>query len=476
MSDYEVYLVTDESWVGKLSLKEQVEEAIAAGVTMVQFRDKTANDEVFIKKAREIQAVCKANNVPFIINDNVAACVSLEADGIHVGQSDMLLNDVKEKVGSSTIVGVSVASVEQALEAQMNGADYIGVGAIFPTQSKDDAQALNRQVLVDICDAVSIPVVAIGGINQANVNELVGTGIVGVAVISAILGQDNISQATLALRKTTGQLAKETPHREEIAKVLSIAGSDCSGGAGIQADMKTFMAHDCYGMSVITALTAQNTQGVYGIETCSDAFVKEQINAVYTDIRPQAVKIGMVASASLIQTIAKALEEHKGENIVVDPVMVATSGSKLLQDDAIEALKDFLLPLATVITPNLHEAELLAGMTIQTKDDMVAAAKIIANYSQGAILVKGGHSIHDADDLLYVEGRAYWIKGKRIDNDNTHGTGCTLSSAIASNLSRGRGVYESVVRSKKYITQALCAQLDLGEGSGPLDHGCNLIR
>ncbi|WP_432666687.1 bifunctional hydroxymethylpyrimidine kinase/phosphomethylpyrimidine kinase [Wukongibacter baidiensis] len=252
--------------------------------------------------------------------------------------------------------------------------------------------------------------------------------------------------------------------------VLTIAGSDCSGGAGIQADLKTFMAHGCYGMSVITALTAQNTTGVYGIEGCTTDFIKAQIDCVFTDIPPDSVKIGMVASAEIIETIVSGLEKYKPKHVVIDPVMVATSGSLLLEKTAVTALCTKLLPLATVITPNLYEAALLSDMDIETAEDMMVAAEKISQMVNGYVLIKGGHLEGHANDLLYVDGQYHWIEGHRVENPNTHGTGCTLSSAIASNLALGYSVEESVRCSKAFITGAIEDQMDLGKGRGPLNH------
>lgn len=251
---------------------------------------------------------------------------------------------------------------------------------------------------------------------------------------------------------------------------LTIAGSDSSGGAGIQADLKTMTANGVYGMSAITALTAQNTTGVTGIMEVTPEFLGEQLDAIFSDIFPDAVKTGMVSSIELIRVIADRLTKYNARNIVVDPVMVATSGAKLISDDAIESLKEYLLPLATVITPNIPEAEVLSEMTITTEDDMVEAAKSIYESLGCAVLCKGGHQVNDANDLLYSADGPVWFKGKRIDNPNTHGTGCTLSSAIASNLAKGKTLEESVKAAKDYISGALAAMLDLGKGSGPLAH------
>ena len=251
---------------------------------------------------------------------------------------------------------------------------------------------------------------------------------------------------------------------------LTIAGSDSSGGAGIQADIKTMTANGVYAMSAITALTAQNTTGVQGIFEVSPDFLAQQLDSIFCDIRPDAVKIGMVSSTGLIEVIAQKLRAYHAENIVVDPVMVATSGSKLISDDAVAALKAHLLPLATVLTPNIPETEVLSGMTVRTPDDMVAAARAISEQYRCAVLCKGGHQLNDANDLLWREGTSKWFNGKRIDNPNTHGTGCTLSSAIASNLAKGYDLDTSVQKAKTYISGALGAMLDLGRGSGPMNH------
>ncbi len=251
---------------------------------------------------------------------------------------------------------------------------------------------------------------------------------------------------------------------------LTIAGSDSSGGAGIQADIKTMTANGVYAMSAITALTAQNTTGVYGIMEVTPEFLANQLDCIFTDIRPDAVKTGMVSSSALIEVIAQKLTQYKAENLVIDPVMVATSGAKLISDEAIETLKGKLLGLATLITPNIPEAQVLSGMDIRTAEDMERAAKAIYEAYGCAVLCKGGHQLNDANDLLYSKEGARWYQGRRIANPNTHGTGCTLSSAIASNLAKGCSLDEAVERAKAYVSGALAAMLDLGKGSGPMNH------
>ncbi|WP_409968532.1 bifunctional hydroxymethylpyrimidine kinase/phosphomethylpyrimidine kinase [Bengtsoniella intestinalis] len=257
---------------------------------------------------------------------------------------------------------------------------------------------------------------------------------------------------------------------------LSIAGSDCSGGAGIQADLKTMTMNGVYGMTAITALTAQNTTGVTGIQEVPPDFLTQQLDMIFEDIRPDAVKIGMVASASLIEAIASSLKGYQAKNIVLDPVMGATSGASLLQSEAVSALCEKLLPMATVVTPNVLEGEILSGMTIRTAQDMVSAATYISQTYGCAVLLKGGHSINDANDLLCQDGVLTWFYGQRIANPNTHGTGCTLSSAIAANLAKGYGLETAVHKAKAYISGALEAMLDLGQGSGPLCHNFALVE
>jgi hydroxymethylpyrimidine/phosphomethylpyrimidine kinase len=255
---------------------------------------------------------------------------------------------------------------------------------------------------------------------------------------------------------------------------LTIAGSDCSGGAGIQADLKTMTLNGVYAMSAITALTAQNTTGVSGVYEVTPDFLGQQIDAVFEDIRPDAVKIGMVSSSDLIKVITDRMKAYNAEKIVVDTVMVATSGARLISEEAIDTLKEYLMPIATVVTPNIPEAEVLSKRKIDDEDGMIRAAEEIGKNFHCAVLLKGGHSINDANDLLYENGKYLWFRGKRINNPNTHGTGCTLSSAIASNLAKGYDLETSVKRAKDYISGALEYMLDLGQGSGPMNHAFDL--
>ena len=260
----------------------------------------------------------------------------------------------------------------------------------------------------------------------------------------------------------------------KLKTALTIAGSDSSGGAGIQADLKTMTVNGVFGMSAITALTAQNTTGVYGILESTPEFLASQLDCIFTDIFPDAVKTGMVSSTGLIEVIADKLKQYKAKNIVVDPVMVATSGARLIQPEAVETLRRVLLPMALVATPNIPEAALLAGMEIDGRPAMEQAARRIGEQYGCAVLLKGGHSVQDANDLLYAGGSLRWFEGRRVPNPNTHGTGCTLSSAIAANLAKGFDLPQAVERAKAYLTGALAAMLDLGQCSGPMDHAWTL--
>lgn len=258
-------------------------------------------------------------------------------------------------------------------------------------------------------------------------------------------------------------------------KVLTIAGSDSGGGAGIQADLKTFSAMGCYGMSVITALTAQNTQGVTGIHPVPPSFVEKQMEAVLADIGADAVKIGMLYSAELIQTVAQVLKKYKIDKIVLDPVMVAQSGDKLLQDDSIEAIKIHLMPLSSVVTPNLPEASILLDRKLHGFEEIKKGAKDLSEYGSRSVLIKGGHSKEDSStDFLYLtkEDRLVVLKGRPIKTENNHGTGCTLSSAIASCMAKGCGIEEAVEKAKTYINDAIGAgsNYKIGHGHGPVHH------
>lgn len=467
-NDLGLYLVTDRRWLNHRSLEEDVEQAILGGVTMVQLREKELDTPAFIELAKKIKGVCHKYRIPFIINDSVEVALAVDADGIHIGQDDQNAREVRELIGPDKILGVSAHTVEEGLKAKYDGADYLGIGAMFPTSSKDDATDVSLETLNNIIKITGLPSVAIGGINAHNVDKLMSASIDGIAVISAILASKNIYDAAFTLRQKVNQL------RSQIKKVVTIAGSDSSGGAGIQADLKTMTCLHTYGMSAITALTAQNTTGVYGIFDVSAEFLGNQLDCIFQDIYPNAVKIGMVSNPQLILSITNKLKEYQAKNIVVDPVMVSTSGSKLMQDECIDFLIQQLIPLATVITPNIPEAQILAKMTIKSKEDMILAAKKISTYYHGYILIKGGHFEKDADDLVYYQDKIHWLPAPKLHNPNTHGTGCTLSSAIACFLAKDYTPIEAITLAKKYVYQAIHYGLDIGQGRGPLNHMWNI--
>lgn len=479
-----LYAVTDRAWTGRESLYDQVEKALKGGVTCVQLREKNLDEETFLKEAEEIGDLCRRYGVPFIVNDSVTVAIACRADGVHVGQQDMEAKDVRRLVGEDMIIGVSVHSVEEAKKAVAQGADYLGVGAVFSTSTKTDVDQMPMEILQNICRAVDIPVVAIGGIHQDNIMKLAGSGVDGVALVSAIFSAQNIEETCRKLKSMSKEMVEADCGRDSegqafcgnlsgkrLKAVLSIAGTDPTGGAGIQADLKAMTLNGVFAMSAVTALVAQNTTGVRGIMQVEPEFLGQQIDAVFEDIFPDAVKIGMVFSGSLIHVIADRLRFYKARNVVLDPVMVAASGGRLINEEAVDALKKELMPLAAVATPNIPEAEVLSGMSIHDSKDMETAAGIISETYGCRVLLKGGHSINDANDLFYENGRVKWFMGKRIDNPNTHGTGCTLSSAIAANLAKGYDLDSSIRRAKEYLTGALAAMLDLGRGSGPMNHG-----
>lgn len=480
--DTRLYFITDSTGYDEETFLGRIEQALRGGVTLIQLREKTRSARELTALAGKVHALTKRYGVPLIIDDRIDVALAVDAEGVHVGQSDIPVDAARRILGDGKIVGATAKTVSQALEAYRQGADYLGVGAVYPTKTKTDTYVITPDTIRAIAEAVPIPVNAIGGLISENLGILSGIPISGICVVSAIMNAEDPEKAARELLKKAEELLRKPEELTGNSRfkgtvmmtALSIAGSDSSGGAGIQADIKTMTMNGVYAMTAVTALTAQNTTGVRAIEEVSPSFLSQQIDAVFEDIRPDAVKIGMVASAELIHVIAERLRHYNAADVVVDPVMVATSGSSLLRNDAADAMMKELFPLATVITPNIPEAEVLSGMKIEGTDDMMKAAEQIGKNCGCAVLLKGGHSVNDANDLLYADGRFQWFFGKRIDNPNTHGTGCTLSSAIASNLAKGFSLADSVQRAKDYISGALSAGLNLGQGSGPMKHNFDL--
>lgn len=538
--DLRAYFVVGPDDTKGRPVADVVAAALRGGATFIQLRAKHADARELTAMAEAIAAVIaqagKADTVAFVIDDRVDAAwqcreLGIKVDGVHIGQDDMAPEQARALLGPGAIIGLSAETLPhiEAANALPSGTiDYIGAGPLHYTATKPDAAAVEADGTKHalgiagaqlLCEASRYPVVVGGGVHADDVPALARTAAAGWFVVSAIAAADDPERATRELLQAWtavrgdarhGVAASTASHPQSdvaappqcgaamfdvkqphgLPPVLTVAGSDSSGGAGIQADLKTMLANGVFGMSAITSLTAQNTTGVRAVQNADPAILADQIDAVFEDIPPMAVKIGMVSSAALIETIADRLTAHQARNIVLDPVMVATSGAKLIDDDAVTALTTRLFPLATVITPNMPETEALLAQVMQdrtseddtesarllsegirTEADMETAARTLAEHFGCAVLVKGGHGVKDANDVLVEpDGTATWFTSPRIDNPNTHGTGCTLSSAIASHLALGETMPQAVRSAKDYLTGALAEQLDLGHGAGPMDH------
>lgn len=538
--DLRAYFVVGPDDTKGRPVADVVAAALRGGATFIQLRAKHADARDLTAMAEAIAAVIaqagKADTVAFVIDDRVDVAwqcreLGIKVDGVHIGQDDMAPEQARALLGPDAIIGLSAETLPhiEAANALPSGTiDYIGAGPLHYTATKPDAAAVEADGTKHalgiagaqlLCEASRYPVVVGGGAHADDVPALARTAADGWFVVSAIAAADDPERATRELVQAWtavrgaarhGVAASAASHPQSdvaaplqcgaamfdveqphgLPPVLTVAGSDSSGGAGIQADLKTMLANGVFGMSAITSLTAQNTTGVRAVQNADPSILADQIDAVFEDIPPMAVKIGMVSSAALIETIADRLTAHQARNIVLDPVMVATSGAKLIDDDAVAALTTRLFPLATVITPNMPETEALLAQAMQertseddtesarllsegirTEADMETAGRTLAKHFGCAVLVKGGHGIKDANDVLVEpDGTATWFTSPRIDNPNTHGTGCTLSSAIASHLALGETLPQAVRSAKEYLTGALAEQLDLGHGAGPMDH------
>ena len=431
----------------------KTEEFLKQGISMLQYRDKNRNRAEKKSTAVKLKQLCEDYGTPLIINDDISLAREL-CLGVHLGQEDGSISEARILLGDA-IIGATAHTLQEALRAEEEGADYLGCGALYPTKTKADTSPLSLEDLKEIVKRVSIPVYAIGGIRPKHVAEILETKASGIALSSSLYHHDDY------------HLYK--PYRQGIPTVLSIAGSDCSGGAGIQADLKTFMSLGCYGMRAITALTAQNTQAVEAIHCPPASFLRSQLESIFSDIPPKAIKIGMLGSQEIIETLEEILDQYEPHWVVIDPVMVSTSGSLLLEEDAIRALHRLLFK-AKLITPNIHEAEVLTSMSIRSHQDMEEAARLLIRRGIKAVLIKGGHLAQGADDLYMDDKGLRWYRAPRMLNPNTHGTGCTLSSAIAGFLALGETLEDAINLAKDYITTLLESSFDLGKGSGPLNH------
>jgi hydroxymethylpyrimidine kinase/phosphomethylpyrimidine kinase/thiamine-phosphate diphosphorylase len=473
----QLYWVSDgcgsdpRAWMGR------AEQALAAGVTCLQLRDKGASDQDLAERARAVLALCRRYAVPLVINDRVELARAVQADGVHLGQGDVDPVEARRQLPESVFIGWSIESLDQIDRARTLPVDYLAVSPVFETPTKrDTAPALGLAGLRAARRMTDQPLVAIGGIDAGNIASVIDAGADGVAVVRAIEGADEPAQAAGLLRGAFARAGRiPVP-----ARVLTIAGSDSGGGAGIQADLKTFAALGCFGTSAITAVTAQNTLGVQGIHALPPEFLARQIASILDDIGADAIKIGMLHDRALVEVVAAALDRHPEIPVVLDPVMVATSGDALIREDTIEAIVTLLFPRATVVTPNLDELGLMVGRPLSDEASAVAAAQRLMGRGARAVLVKGGHLAGDwlTDILVDSTGERLRIGAQRIPSRNLHGTGCSLSSAIAARLAHGDCLDSAVRAATHYVREGLRSArwLRFGAGHGPLDHAHQPVR
>jgi hydroxymethylpyrimidine kinase/phosphomethylpyrimidine kinase/thiamine-phosphate diphosphorylase len=455
------YLITDHDE----RLLERV-GAAAPHVCAVQFRSKKHAPAEKLRLGSELRDLCRQAGVLFIVNDDIELAAALDADGVHLGQDDGDPAAARQQLGENRLIGISTHNPDEAVAAAAAGADYIGFGAMFPTASKEIVHRAGVELLAETRTKVAIPIVAIGGINRDNAAAVIDAGADAVAVIATIMNHPEPELAAAELQLLFNR-KKEWPR----GVVLTVAGSDSGGGAGIQADLKTITLLGSYGASVITALTAQNTCGVQGIQPISPEFTTLQLETVLADIPVDVVKSGMLFSAKIITAVAAALARHRQRLLIVDPVMIATGGARLIDTAAVAALITDLLPLSYLLTPNIPEAEALTGMSIRDEAGMAAAASRLHAMGPRNVLLKGGHMDSTAAVDLFFDGKQQqWLTAPRFATSNTHGTGCTTASAIATFLAQGEPLPVAVTRAKEFITTAIRLALPLGHGHGPVNH------
>lgn len=494
--DLSLYLVTDRPLSGGRDMAWIVREAAAGGVTMVQLREKECSTAEFIQLARELKAALAPLGIPLIINDRVDVALAVDADGVHIGQSDMPYATARKLLGRDKIIGLSVETMDEAVAANALDVDYIGISPVYATPTKTDTLTpFGLDGVDEVMRCSRHRCVAIGGMNRDTVGEVIAHGVEGVAVVSAIVAAPSPREAAAELagiiRNNRHGHSEHSEYSElsencqlstvnsQLRRVLTIAGSDSGGGAGIQADIKSISANGCFATSAITAITAQNTLGVNAVEGLSIDILEGQIEAVLSDIGTDSVKIGMLHSAEVVRSVARLLRKYGIKDVVLDPVMVSTSGHKLIEDSAIAVLKSDLMPLARVITPNIPEAEILLGEPIEKQGDLPAAARRLAQQYDVSVLLKAGHLVDDElIDIFYNNetGEVIELSARRVDTPNTHGTGCTLSSAFAAQLAKGLPLNDAARAAKEYINQAIThgAAYTIGNGHGPVHHFYNL--
>lgn len=482
--DLSLYLVTDRPLSGGRDMAWIVREAAAGGVTMVQLREKECSTAEFIDLARELKRALSPLDIPLIINDRVDVALAVDADGVHIGQSDMPYDVARRLLGPDKIIGLSVETMEEVIAANALDVDYIGISPVYATPTKTDTLApFGLKGIEEVMRLSRHRCVAIGGMNRDTIGEVIARGVEGVAVVSAIVAAESPREASEELaaiikrnRISNTRIIQSSEFKiQNYPRVLTIAGSDSGGGAGIQADIKSISANGCFAASAITAITAQNTLGVNAVEGLSIDIIEGQIDAVLSDIGADSIKIGMLHSSEVVQCVARMLRKYNIKDVVLDPVMVSTSGHKLIEDSAIEVLKAELMPMARVITPNIPEAEILLGEAISEQGDLPAAARRLAEKYGVSVLLKAGHLVNDElIDIFYNHETEEIVElsARRVDTRNTHGTGCTLSSAFAAQLAKGLSLTEAARTAKHYINQAIIhgAHQEIGHGHGPVAH------
>ena len=458
-----VYLITDlgDDLVGR------VRRALRGGVSVLQYRAKDKGRELCLDEGAELKQLCRSFGVAFIVNDDVQLALALEADGVHLGQDDCSVSDARELLGPGRVIGKSTHNLDEALQAEQDGADYIGFGAMYPTDSKNVTHIAGTAGLAAVRDRVRLPIVAIGGITTSNACRVIDAGADAVAVIASVLSspRPDISAAELKLL-----FNRNSPFPR--GSVLTVAGSDSSGGAGIQADLKTITLLGSYAATVLTALTAQNTRGVSAIHGLPPSFVIEQLDTVLTDIPVDIIKTGMLHTSAIISALAENLSERSTMiPLVIDPVMVAKGGAVLMDRDSTHVFSRQLLPQAYLLTPNIPEAERLLGTQIRTEAEMEQAARDLHALGAANVLLKGGHLTGGhASDVLFDGSECHVFSAERIFTSNTHGTGCSYASAVAAYLAQGEPLKNAVEKAKQFITTAIRLARPLGKGHSPVNH------
>jgi hydroxymethylpyrimidine kinase/phosphomethylpyrimidine kinase/thiamine-phosphate diphosphorylase len=458
-----VYLITDqgENLVGR------VRAALAGGISVLQYRAKDKARDERHAEGSSLKQLCRNFGVSFIVNDDMQLAEELDADGVHLGQEDGSIIEARKLLGAGKIIGKSAHNLGEALQAEQEGADYIGFGAMYPTGSKSVSHMPGTSGLASIRGKIKIPVVAIGGIHPGNACRVIDAGADALAVISSVL---NSPKPEMAAAELNLLFNRNRPFPR--GSVLSLAGSDSGGGAGIQADVKTITLLGSYASTALTALTAQNTKGVASVHSLPPSFIISQLNAVLQDIPVDVIKTGMLHSSGIIEAFAEWLGERKTViPLVIDPVMIAKGGAVLMERDSIHLLCDQIVPRAYLLTPNIPEAERMLGRSIRSGDEMRQAASDLHKLGAANVLIKGGHLTGRlANDILYDGNEWHSLSSERIFTSNTHGTGCTFASAIAAFLAQGEPLKCAVEKSKEFITSAIRLARPLGKGHSPVNH------